>query len=143
MNTVQEHKAIINGIAKEYSRIISNSTQGVYIYLDDRHKVCNEKFARMLGYSSPEEWANIKDNFPTTFVARKSQEKLIVAFQEAIEKSKASNIKITWKDKMGIEVDTEVMLVPISYKGHSLALHFVSESHHGSIFVEPLGTASI
>jgi hypothetical protein len=31
-------------------QVLDKSGQAIYLYLDDSHKVCNKKFADMLGY---------------------------------------------------------------------------------------------
>lgn len=122
------HDSLIKSIAKEYGAILTNSEQGVYIYLDDSHKVCNNKFATMLGYSSEDEWAKIDTSFPDTFVADESQDALVAAFQETMEKNIGSKDKIVWKKKDGSTVDSTVVVVPISHDGHLFALHFVTAS---------------
>ncbi len=120
------HDNITTSVAKEYADILNTSEQGVYLYLDDSHKVCNENFSNLLGYDAPKDWAAIETSFPEAFVAEKSQEVLVSAFQNAMEKNVASTNNITWKRKDGSTVDTEVILVPIVHNGHLLALHFVS-----------------
>ena len=120
------HESLIDEILKEYKDILKNSDQGVYIFLDDNHKVCNEKFASLLGYESATDWAGVKESFPVAFVAEESQDALVTAYQEAMEQCKGSKIKVSWKKKTGSTVNTEVILVPVSYHGHLFALHFVS-----------------
>lgn len=120
------HENLIDEISNEYKDILDNSEQAIYIYLDDDHKVCNEKFASLLGYESSQEWADVKESFPQAFVADESQETLVNTYQEAMEQSKGSKIKISWKKKTGETVDSEVILVPVSHQGHLFALHFVS-----------------
>lgn len=121
------HKDLIGSVAAEYSDILRNSEQGVYIYLSDDHKVCNKKFTTLLGYNSPEEWAKIEESFPDVFVAEESQDTLITSFQDAMETMTASRNKIAWKKKDGSTIQTTVILAPIVHNGHLLALHFVSE----------------
>lgn len=120
------HEELIGSITKEYQEILANSEQGVYIYLDDVHKVCNRKFAELLGYGSEGEWAKIDEPFPSVFVAEESQETLVSSFVEAMEKNVGSTNKIVWKKKDGSSVSSQVILVPVSYNGHLFALHFVS-----------------
>ncbi len=122
------HDELMQAIAKEYKEILENSDQGVYVYLDDSSKLCNKKFAQLLGYDSTDEWAKIDESFPDAFVAPQSQETLISSFQDAMEKSVASMNTITWKKKDGSTVDTTVILVPMSFEGHILAFHFVSSN---------------
>ena len=120
------HGELIESITKEYQDILETSEQGVYIYLDDNHKVCNKKFAKLLGYGSEDEWAKIDTSFPDAFVADESQETLISSFQDAMEKNVGSTNKIVWKKKDGSTINSTVILVPISYDGHAFALHFVA-----------------
>lgn len=122
----EHHHTLMQSIAKEYQDILAHSEQGMYIYLDDSSKVCNKKFATLLGYSSEDEWAKVDDSFPDVFVAKESQETLISSFQDAMEKNVASTNKIVWKKKDGSTLRSTVILVPISHNGHVFALHFVS-----------------
>jgi PAS domain-containing protein len=128
MHNHDDHGSLVEALAKEYSEILDNSDQGVYIYLDDTNKVCNENFASLLGYSSPDEWARIETNFPEAFVADESQEALVTAYQAAMEQCIGSTEPIVWKKKDGTTVKSTVILVPIVYEDHLFALHFVAKS---------------
>jgi PAS domain-containing protein len=128
MDEHNHHDELIQSLAKEYQDILENSEQALYIYLDDIHKICNNKFATLLGYDSEDEWARIETSFPETFVADESQETLISAFQDAMEKNIGSTNTITWKKKDGSKTDSSVILVPIIHQDHIFALHFVSNS---------------
>ena len=119
------HEELIKGISTQMKNILDSSQQSIYIYLDDIHKVCNEKFATLLGYHSAGEWAEVEDPFPE-FVEQSSQETLVKAYQQAMEKYIPANIKVTWKKKSGGSVATSVVMVPIEYEGHLFALHFIS-----------------
>jgi hypothetical protein len=125
MTNEQHHEELIAGISKQMKSILDSSQQAVYIYLDDIHKVCNGKYASLLGFRSPEEWAKVEDPLDAT-VERTSQETLASAFNQAVEKFVASNIQVTWKKKSGGTVATSVIMVPIAYDDHVFALHYVS-----------------
>lgn len=120
------HGDLLGELAMQLQPLLESSEQAIYLYLDDDAKVCNEKFASLLGYGSADEWAQVKGNFPTLFVDAKSQDTLIDAFQNAMQSLSASTIQVRWKKKSGGTADTTVILVPISYKGHLVALHFVA-----------------
>ncbi|HUR24649.1 MAG TPA: PAS domain-containing protein [Candidatus Thermoplasmatota archaeon] len=105
--------------------LFEESGQAIYLFLDDHNKVCNKRFAQMLGYASPEAWAAVHTSFPTAFVAPQSQGSLVETYQAAINDGVAANVSITWKRKDGKTVDTDVILVPIDVEGARLALHFV------------------
>lgn len=121
------HDTLLKEITKEYAVIFKNPRQGVYIYLDDDHKVCNEKFATLLGYQSAKAWAKVKENFPEKFVAEESREILVDTYQNAMEHSIGSKINVTWQKESGDKVATEVILVPVSFQGHLFAFHFVTQ----------------
>ena len=124
---MEKNENILKGIFNQLKGILDSSEQGMYVYLDDEQKFCNNEFASMLGYESAKEWASVKDNFPTVFIAEKSQNKLILSYQNAMEKGIGSFFDIEWKKKSGGVIKTNVILVPIEYNGHRMALHFISK----------------
>lgn len=128
MDEHQHHEELIEGVYKQLQPVLDSSDQSIYVYLDDKHKCCNKKFAALLGYSSPDEWAKVTEPFPNVFVDESSQEALVSTYQKAMERNVGSKIEITWKRHDGGKVKTSVILVPIAYDGHFFALHFISES---------------
>lgn len=126
MDHHHQHEDLIQSITKDYQDILENSSQGIYIFLDDMNKVCNKKFATLLGYKSEDEWAKINASFPDTFVDPESQETLISAFQNAMDKRIGSTNKIVWKKKDGGTLKSTVILVPVVHEDHLFALHFIS-----------------
>jgi len=122
----EHHQEVIEGAKKQLEELFEDSEQALYLYLDDNHKACNKKFSDLLGYSSPEEWAAVTEAFPDTFLAEASQERLVNAYKDSVEKLTASDNEITWKKKGGGEIKTQVILVPHLYEDHLLALHFIS-----------------
>ncbi len=128
MDEHNHHAELVSGFFKEQQQIFDSSSQAMYAFLDDDCRVCNQKFATLLGYSSPDEWfkVNVQGAFPAAFVDTRSQQALVTAYQNAMEKMEGATIKVTWKKKSGGTVDTTVILVPIAYQGHIFALHFIS-----------------
>lgn len=124
---MDNHKKLLEDLHSELKLILENSEQSVYVYFGDGEKFCNKKFASLLGYKSPEEWAGIKESFPVAFVSDKSQRNLVEAYQKAMTKMVGSKIKVSWKKKSGGTVDTGVILVPIIFKNHAFALHFIEK----------------
>lgn len=122
----QTHHDLLEEFTLQLQPVLESSEQAIYVYFDDAEKVCNEKFASLLGYDSAEQWTQVEGSFPDLFVDASSQNILIDAFQKAMQNMTASTIKVLWKKKSGGTVDTTVILVPISYKGHLFALHFVA-----------------
>lgn len=126
MNKHEHHAELLEGFSKEQKQIFDSSSQGIYAFLDDGCIVCNKKFATLLGYSSADEWAKVPETFTKAFVDAKSQQTLVTAYQNAMEKMEGATIKVAWKKKSGGTVDTTVILVPIAYQDHLFAFHFIS-----------------
>jgi len=118
------HSEVLTHLYDQLKTVFENSEQSIYLYLDDMHKVCNQKFAELLGHDSPDEWAKIEDFME--FVDERSQHTLVSTYRNAMERVIGSTIEVTWKKKGGGTVDTKCILVPISYNGHLMALHFIS-----------------
>lgn len=127
MSHDHDHSQFMHEVEHEYGEILADSDQAIYIFLDDEAKICNKKFADLLGYESPQAWSKAEGSFTDLFVANNSQRPLVSAYQKAMEKYAASTVDISWKAKDGSTVDTSVILVPLVYKGHLMALHFVSK----------------
>src|SRR3989344_5774031 len=119
----QHHEHLVKELAEQLEPVFSNSPQAVYIYLDDEHKICNQKFADMLGYKSVGEW--VANEFPVGDVSEKDQEKVIKAYGEASENLKANTVSATVVRKDGKEVRVNVILAPITYKNEVFVIHFV------------------
>ena len=120
------HEELVSSVGESFAPILGASNQAIYIYLDDTHKVCNEKFSELLGYSTPAEWAAITSPFPETFVSEESRGALVTAYRGAMENHVGSSTQVTWRTKNGATITTSVILVPIVHEGHLFALHFVS-----------------
>ena len=119
------HSDLIKEARSHLKAIFEESKQSIYLFLDDENKVCNKKFAALLGYKSPEEWSAVEDSFTQAFVDEKSQEKLVSAYQKAMNDFVGSSMEVEWKKKSGGKVKTKVILVPFLFNGHLFALHFI------------------
>ena len=68
----EHHEHLVKELANQLEHVFSHSPQASYLYLDDIHKICNQRFADMLGYSSAEEW--VKNETPNADVVEKDQQ---------------------------------------------------------------------
>ena len=121
----EHHEHLVKEIAEQFEPVLSKSPQGIYIYLDDEHKICNKKFADMLGYKSIEEW--VSNETPVGDVLEEDQEKVIDAYGEASRNLKASRLSASIVRKDGKKIKADVIMAPITYKGEIFVIHFVSE----------------
>jgi len=124
MTNEDHHETLIKGIAKEQKPILDKSGQAVYIYLDDPHKICNKKFATLLGYKTVKEW--VDNETPLDDVIEKDQSKVVEAFTRAWEKLEASSLTATLKNvKTGDLIKARLFVAPLVYEGHVFVIHFV------------------
>lgn len=121
------HEELIKGIHEQLKEILDESKQAIYVYLDDHHMTYNQQFASLLGYKSVEELSKVKEPFIEAFIMEKSREALVHAYKHAMEDKIASDIEISLKKKTGEIVKTKTIMVPISYDGELLALHFIKK----------------
>lgn len=122
----QHHEDLVSGFYNQLKEIFDSSEQAIYLYLDDNHKVCNEKFAKMQGYSTPEEWAKVENPLEAG-VDKSSQAAVVSAYRKAMEKLSASKIDVTLKKKTGETFDASIIMVPVAYQGHLFALHYIDQ----------------
>lgn len=120
------HQDVLDWVSQEFKDILNDSRQAIYIYVCDRHRICNNKFSSMLGYDSPEDWAK-KDEMLSD-VKDEDQKILVSAYKDAMENKVASDIEISWKGKVKANfIKTKVILVPLSFEGEMFAMHFISK----------------
>ena len=122
------HEVLLKQIREEFAEILGQTSQGVYIYQDDPHWICNERLASMLGYSSASEFLKAATSSPflDVAVAAESTERVVSAYMNSVENKVASIAPVTWKKKGGGTINTQVIFVPISYMGNPLTIHFVT-----------------
>ena len=123
----KHHEKLVSGFYNQLKQIFDSSEQAIYLYLDDNHKVCNKKFASLLGYSSPGEWTKIKNPLEEN-IAKESQDVVVSAYFNAAEKMLASKIDVKLKTTSGSLLDASVIVVPVAYQKHMFALYFISAS---------------
>ena len=127
MNSEQKHhEDLVDGFHKQLKQIFDESEQAIYLYLDNNHKVCNEKFASLLGYSSPQAWAKIENPLEEN-VDKSSQDAVVSAYFDASEKMIASQMDVKMKTTSGSVLEASVIVVPVAYQNHMFALYFISK----------------
>ncbi len=123
------HEELLKGLYEQMKTVLEGSEQPIFIYLDDNHKACNNKLASMLGFKSPQEWAE-KQGFLEAYVEEKSRETLSSAYWNAMKKMVASTIELTWMKKDGATINSTMILVPMFFQGHLFSVHFVTSTRN-------------
>lgn len=118
------HEHLIKEITEVFKPVLENSPQAVYIYLDDTHKICNKKFADLLGYKSVQEW--VDNQYPVDDVLEADQEKVINAYMDASRNLKAGRVSATAVKKDGKKIAVDIIMTPFTYRGEVFVVHFIS-----------------
>jgi hypothetical protein len=126
MDEHQHHQELVKGIAEQMKPVLAKSEQAIYLYLDDNHKICNKKFADLLGFKSPKEWGDT--DAPLADVVEEDQQSVINAYMNASEKMVASSIEVRMKNmKTGKIIKTRMIVAPVVHAGHVFTAHFFSK----------------
>ncbi len=127
-NAPHPHEVLLQEIGKEFADILLQTSQGIYIYQDDPHWLCNDKLASILGYASASELLKLSSGSPIldAIVAPESHQQVVQAYMSATERKVASSIPVVWKMKDGGKRKSQTIFVPFSYKGNLLTIHFVT-----------------
>ena len=125
MHGHKHHEQLIKGVYTQFKPIMDHSPQAMYIYLDDEHLIWNKKFGELVGYKTVAEAHKKTNDFLGLFVDKKNWKAVVTAFRNAMDKGVATNAVVGWKHRSGKVVKKQVILVPICYDGHMMALHFI------------------
>jgi PAS domain S-box-containing protein len=119
------HAALMKEVKNHFQPVLDNSSDGVYLWLDDGEMVCNEKLAKMFGYKNAAELCRV-ESFLGDLVAEKDQKMFAKQFHTHVANlSRPVTFKFTAKMKNGKTFAAETDMIPITFQGHALAYHFV------------------
>ena len=121
-----EHVKILKEISEQFQLLFQKSPDGIYIYIDEVHKICNERLARMFGLSVSE-WEAM-EGFVNKHVAYEDQELYINSYHEHVHQ-KLTPVTFRFKGlrKDGSTFRGETDLIPFPWRGEMLALQFLRE----------------
>ena len=121
------HENMMAKLEEIFTPVFESSPDGVYLWLDEQHMICNKKLAKMFGYSTPQELCK-KSPFLENFVAEDSQEAFSMHYHKHVAQlSRPATFRFKAKRKDGSTFAAETDMVPISFSGHPVAYHFVRE----------------
>jgi PAS domain-containing protein len=118
-------RQLISGLYNQMRKILDSSGQPVFIYLSDDQKICNQRFADFLGYDSPQEWSKTPGFLEIFVDDEASKNAFMTAYWSAINNMNASSVELTWKRKNGAKVKSSMVILPMTYQGHILSVHFI------------------
>ena len=121
-----EHSHAISELAEQFRPIMEQSPDGVYLWLDEAHKTCNERLASLFGFTV-EEWRTTQP-FLENFVAEEDRKIFSWNYHNRVA---ALAFPVTFRfrglRKDGSTFSAETDMIPISYRGHAVVYHFVRQ----------------
>jgi PAS domain S-box-containing protein len=122
----RDHEHMLSELLEQFMPVFSHSPDGVYLYLDENHKVCNTRMADMFGLTV-EEWRKVP-NFLESFVAAQDRELFASNYGEHVAELKNPvSFRFHGVRKNGEIFLAETEMIPFSWNGHPIAYHFVRE----------------
>jgi PAS domain S-box-containing protein len=125
-NGEHEHVKILRDIQVQFGPLFDRCPDGIYIYIDDVHKICNEKLAKMHG-TTVEEWKRC-ESIVDTYAVPEDRSVIVDHYTQTIQ-DLGSPVRFQYRAKRqnGSVFTVEIDMIPITWGGNSIALHFVRE----------------
>jgi PAS domain S-box-containing protein len=118
------HADLMRGLAEQFRPVFESSPDGVYLWLDEEHKICNERLAALFGYTVAE-WCAVP-SFLTGFVAEEDRAMYAHNYQTRVaDLAFPVTFRFHGRRKDGSTFAAETDMIPIAYQGHAVAYHFV------------------
>ena len=124
MQTVA-HEVATKELAEHLQPLFDASPDGVYVWLDEEHWICNQRFAELLGYDSPDE-LNDTPHFLQRMVHEDDQQHFSWSYWNRVQAlAFPTTFRFRGTRKDGSTFQAETDMIPLTYGGHTFAYHFV------------------
>jgi PAS domain S-box-containing protein len=118
------HEAATAELAEHLGPVFESSPDGVYVWLDETHWICNERFAELFGYSSADELRDTP-HLLQRIVHEDDQELFSLMYWNRIQSGIfPATFRFRGVRKDGSECRAETDMIPLSFGGHTFAYHF-------------------
>lgn len=122
----EPHEQVLREVAEQFGPLFQHSPVGVYLYVDDHHKICNERMAGMHGMTV-EEWQNTP-TFLNDFIVPEDRQMYASNYREYVAALKHPiTFRFRGLRKDGSTFVAETDMIPLCWNGHPVAYHFVRE----------------
>jgi PAS domain S-box-containing protein len=124
MQTVA-HEVATKELAEHLQPLFDASPDGVYVWLDEEHWICNRRFADLLGFDSPDE-LNDTSHFLQRMVHEDDQQQFSWNYWNRVQAlAFPTTFRFRGTRKDGSTFQAETDMIPFTYGGHTFAYHFV------------------
>ena len=119
------HEVASKELAEHLRPIFDASPDGVYVWLDEEHWICSQRFAELLGYDSPDE-LNDTPYLLQRWVHEDDQGQFSWSYWNRVQTlAFPTTVWFRGKRKDGSEALFETEMIPLTFGGHTFAYHFV------------------
>jgi PAS domain S-box-containing protein len=119
------HDVATKELAEHLGPIFDASPDGVYVWLDEEHWICNERFASLFGYEGPD----ALNNTPLLLQRLVHEDDQQLFSWHYWNRVQAHAFPVTFRfrgmRKDGTTLQVETDMIPLSFGGHTFAYHFV------------------
>ncbi len=121
-----EDEQILREMEEQFGPLFESSPVGVYLYVNDFHKICNERMAQMHGMTV-EEWRKTP-TFLNDFIAQEDRGMYARNYQQHVAGLRHPvTFRFRGLRKDGSTFAAETDMIPLCWRGHAVAYHFVRE----------------
>ncbi len=123
------HEDVIPELAAHLRPMFDSSPDGVYVWLDETHWTCNQRFAAIFGYTVEE-----LENTASMLQRLVHEDDQGVVSWNYWNRVQAQAFPVTFrfqgvhKDGSALQIETD--MIPFTYGGHVVAYHFVRRIGH-------------
>ncbi len=122
----EPHEEAMGELAEHLRPILESSPDGVYLWLDESHKICNDRLAKLFGYTV-EEWSE-QEPFLSSFVAEEDRQLYLWNYQHRVaDLAFPVTFRFRARRKDGSTFGAETDMIPLIFRGHAIAYHFVRQ----------------
>ena len=124
MQTVA-HEVATKELAEHLQPLFDASPDGMYVWLDEEHWICNGRLATLFGYDSPDE-LNDTPGFLQRMVNDDDQQHYGWNYGNRVQaQAYPTTFRFRGKRKDGSSFEAETDMIPLTFGGHTFAYHFV------------------
>lgn len=126
MAVEHEHVKILKELSEQFQPLFKNSPDGIYLYIDEVHKICSDRLARMFGLTVAE-WEAM-EGFVNKHAAAEDQATIVNNFDKHIHQTLTPvRFRFTGIRKDGTRFKAETDMIPFPWRGEMIAFHYVRE----------------
>lgn len=119
-----EQESLLRELAGHFAPLLESSPDGIYLFLNDRHKVCNENLARLLGVTV-EDWSAAVP-LQEHFVAAEDRDRYCGFYVDNIlTLTRPVTFPFRARRRDGSTFAAETDMIPITFRGYAFGFNFV------------------